>query len=177
MSQLKIGDHAPAFSLPGVDGQDHSLADHADKAAVAVIFSCNHCPYVLAWEDRMLRLQADYAPQGVQFLVINANNAQTHPQDSFEQMQVRAREKAFKFPYLHDESQAVAKAYGAQRTPEVFLFDGQGKLRYHGTIDDNYDDPNAVRKQYLKDALDAVLAGQTPMVESTPAVGCTIKWK
>ena len=177
MADLKLGNKAPAFALPGVDDKRHAMADYADKAAVVVIFSCNHCPYVRAWEDRMVQIQADYAGQGVQLIAINANDAIKYPADSFPQMKERAQAKGFNFPYLYDETQEVARAYGAQRTPEVFLFDNNRALRYHGVIDDNYDDPSAVRTHYLRQALDAVLANQVPPTAETPAVGCTIKWK
>ncbi len=177
MAKLKIGDKAIPFALPGVDDEEHSLADYSDKAVAVVVFSCNHCPYVRAWEDRMVRIQADYAGKGVQLLAISANDATKYPDDSFPKMKERAREKGFNFPYLYDETQEVARFYGAERTPEVFVFNNAGILQYHGAIDDNYDDPGAVTQQYLRDALDAVLAGQTPAVTETPPVGCTIKWK
>ncbi len=177
MAKLKIGDQAIPFTLPGVDDKTHSLSDYADKEAVVVIFSCNHCPYVRAWEDRMVQIQADYADKGVQLIAINANDATKYPDDSFPKMKERAREKGFNFPYLYDETQEVARAYGAERTPEVFLFDKNGTLRYHGAIDDNYENPNAVRRHYLREALDAVLAGQTPAITETPPVGCTVKWR
>ena len=174
---MNIGDAAIPFTLIGIDDKEHSLSDYSDKAAVAVIFSCNHCPYVLAWEDRMIQIQADYADKGVQLIAIGSNDSAKYPADSFANMKVHAAEKGFNFPYLRDRSQEIARAYGATRTPEVFLFDSAGVLQYHGTIDDNYEDPNAVRKHYLRDALDAILAGQTPPVQETPPVGCTIKWK
>ena len=177
MSNLKPGDRAIPFNLPGVDEKPHALTDYADKEAVAVIFSCNHCPYVRAWEDRMVQTQADYAATGVQLIAISSNDARKYPDDSFPEMKKRARDKGFNFPYLYDETQEIAGAYGAERTPEVFLFDKRGVLRYHGAIDDNYDDPRAVRSHYLRQALDAVLAEQTPPVAQTPPVGCTIKWK
>ena len=177
MAKLKPGDKAIPFKLPGVDGKEHALADYAGKKAVVVIFSCNHCPYVQAWEDRMVQIQADYADRGVQLVAINANDVQKYPEDSFLEMQKRAQQKGFNFPYLYDETQEVARAYGAERTPEVFLFDGEGVLRYHGAIDNNYDDPAAVRHAYLREALEAVLAGQAPPTSQTPPVGCTVKWK
>ena len=133
--------------------------------------------FVRAWEDRMIKIQSDYAAKGVQFIAINANDAQKYPDDSFPKMKERASEKGFNFPYLYDETQEIARAYGAERTPEVFLFDKNGTLRYHGAIDDNYDDPSAVQSQYLREALDAVLADQAPPTAQTPPVGCTIKWK
>lgn len=174
---LNIGDKAITFDLPGVDGKTYALDDFSDKNAVVVIFTCNHCPYVLAWEDRLLDIQREYADKGVQLVGICANDPVKYPADSFENMQKHAQEKGFNFPYLHDESQQVATAYGAERTPEIFLFDGGGTLRYHGTIDDNYDNPNAVQQTYFRDALDAVLAGQDPATPNTAPVGCTIKWK
>jgi peroxiredoxin len=177
MADIKLGENAKAFSLPGVDGSEHGLEDYKDKEALVVIFSCNHCPYVQAWEERMVQIQADYADRGVQLLAINPNDAEKYPTDSFEAMKKRAEGKQFNFPYLRDESQTVAQAYGAERTPEVFLFDSERVLRYHGAIDDNYDDPGAVQKPYLRDALDAVLAGEEPAVASTRPVGCTVKWK
>lgn len=178
MAKLKAGDRALPFTLIGVDDQQHALSDYADNAAaVAVIFSCNHCPYVRAWEDRMIQIQADYADKGVKLVAISANDASRYPDDSFPKMKARAQQKRFNFDYLYDETQAVARSYGAERTPEVFLFDKSGTLRYHGAIDDNYDDPTLVKNQYLRAALDAVLAGQTPPTAATRPVGCTIKWK
>ncbi|GAB4509754.1 MAG: thioredoxin family protein [Anaerolineae bacterium] len=174
---LFLGAAAVDFDLPGVDGRQHKLSDYADKQAVAVVFSCNHCPYVLAWEDRLIQLQADYADKGVQLILIGANDGEKYPADSFEKMQEHAEEKSFNFPYLRDETQEIARAYGAQRTPEIFLFDKSGVLRYHGTVDDSYDDPNAVTAPYFRNAIDAVLAGQAPEVADTAPVGCTIKWK
>jgi peroxiredoxin len=177
MANLQPGDQNILFSLPGVDEQFYSLSSYADKNAVVVVFTCNHCPWAQAWEGRLIQIQAEYGPKGVQILAINANDAVTHPGDSFEAMQQRAQEKGFNFPYLHDEEQAVAHAYGAERTPEVFVFDKAGILQYHGAVDDNADDPAAVQHAYLRDALDAVLAGQTPATAQTPPKGCTIKWK
>ena len=177
MANLKIGDKAIQFNHPGVDGKQHSLGQYVGKNAVVVIFSCNHCPYVRAWEDRMVQIQNEYANRGVQLIAINSNDVAKYPDDSFARMKERAREKKFTFPYLYDETQETAHAYGAERTPEVFVFDKKSTLRYHGTIDDNYDDPTAVKKRYLRDALDAVLAEKTISETETRPVGCTIKWK
>lgn len=176
MSNLKPGDNAISFALPGVDGQTHGLNDYRGKP-VAVIFTCNHCPYAQAWEDRMVQIQADYRDKGVQLIAISSNDAEKYPDDGFEAMKSRANEKNFNFPYLYDETQEVARAYGAERTPEVFVFDAAGTLRYHGAIDDNYEDPSAVKQTYLRDALDAVLVGNSVPTTETPPVGCTIKWK
>jgi peroxiredoxin len=177
VANLRSGDEAIAFELPGVDDCRHALADYADKEAVAVIFTCNHCPYARAWEDRIVQIQADYAERGVQVIAISANDPQKYPADSFPKMKERAQEKGFNFPYLFDESQEVARAYGAERTPEVFLFEKNRGLLYHGAVDDNYDDPRAVENHYLRDALDASLADKEPAVSETPPVGCTIKWR
>jgi len=177
MSNLKIGDKAIAFDLPGVDGKGHSLTAYAAKEAIVVVFTCNHCPYAQAWEDRLIQIQADYATRGVQLLAISANDAAKHPDDDFPKMKARAAAKGFNFPYLYDESQAVARAYGAQRTPEIFVFDKARALRYQGTVDDNYEEPTAVKTPYLRQALDAVLAGKAATTSETAPVGCTIKWK
>jgi len=174
---LAVGENAIPFDLPGVDGKNHTLADYSGKDAVAVIFTCNHCPYVLAWEDRLIAIQADYADKGVQLIGIGSNDAVKYPTDSFENMKTHASEKGFNFPYLRDESQDIARAYSAERTPEIFLFDKAGTLRYHGVVDDNYEDPAAVSATYFRDALDAVLAGEQPSVTDTKPIGCSIKWK
>lgn len=175
---LNIGGKRVPFRLKNVDGRIASSDDLASgKKALAVIFSCNHCPYVQAWEDRMIALGKTYQPKGVAFVLINANDPKKYSEDSFPEMVIRAKAKGYPFPYLHDEDQAIARAYGATRTPEVFLFDAQGVLRYHGRIDDNYENPQAVRSHDFRDALEAVLTGRTPAVADTVPIGCTIKWK
>ena len=177
MSKLKLGDKAPDFKLPGVDGQTHILHDYADKNALVVIFSCNHCPYVQAWEDRIINIQSNYMGDGIQLIAISTNDTAEYPADSFSEMIKRSSQKGFNFPYLYDESQTIAKAYGAERTPEVFVFDNTQKLAYHGAIDDNYEDPASVKEHYLRNALDAIISNATPSVPETPPIGCTIKWK
>ena len=174
---LSIGSSAPDFSLPGVDGETWSLSSFAEKPVLVVIFSCNHCPYVVAYEERMTELQRDYAERGVQLVAINPNNEKSHPADSFDKMVQRAKDRAFNFPYLRDESQDVARAYGARFTPEIFAFDKDRKLAYHGRIDDNYDDPFDVRRHDLREALDEILAGKPVSIADTEPVGCTVKWK
>jgi len=176
MKKIIIGDKAPEFTLPDTTGKEHSLADYPGKV-VAVIFSCNHCPYVRAWEDRMVDIQADYADKNVHILAINSNDARTYPADSYTNMKRRVEEKGFNFPYLRDETQDVARMFGAERTPEVFLFNEDDILAYHGAIDDNYDNPEGVGEHYLRDALDALLSGSSPDPVETKPVGCTIKWK
>jgi peroxiredoxin len=175
---LQIGQKGPDFTLPGVDGHAHTLSELVQsEQAVAVIFSCNHCPYVRAWEGRMKQIQRDYKDKGVTLVAVNSNDAVKYPDDGFEQMKQRAQQEGFNFLYLRDDSQRVARDYGGTHTPHVFLLDGNGVLRYRGAIDDHYDDPGAVQHVYLRDALDAVLAGKSPQITETQAVGCTIKWK
>jgi peroxiredoxin len=167
---------APPFSLPGGDGRTHSLGDYADAAVLVLIQSCNHCPYVQSWEGRMVGIQRDYADRGVRLVAVNSNDAGYQPADSFERMQERARAKAFNFDYLHDADQSLARALGSERTPEVFVFDRDRKLVYHGAIDDNREE-GLVTQRYLRAALDAVLEGRAPDVADTAPVGCTVKWK
>jgi peroxiredoxin len=173
---LALGSQAIRFRLPGVDGREHSLEDYAAAPALALIWSCNHCPYVRAWEGRMVEIQRDYGARGVRVIAINSNDADRHPDDSFEAMLARAESEGFNFDYLHDEDQSVARAYEPARTPEVFLFGPDRRLAYHGAIDDSRDD-RAVQENYLRNALDAVLAGREPPVADTPPVGCSVKWK
>lgn len=173
---MSIGQPAHEFSLKGVDAKTYSLADFADKPVLVVVFWCNHCPYVKAYEDRTIDIAKKYAEQ-VAFVAINANDPVKYPEDSFENMQRHAQEKGYPFPYLFDETQQVARAYQAERTPEFFVFDADRKLRYHGRLDDNLEQPNQVKQAYLREALDALLADREPPVTVTQPVGCTIKWK
>ncbi|MEO7993319.1 MAG: thioredoxin family protein [bacterium] len=173
---LAIGDPAPAFSLPGVDGRDWSLADFADKTVLVVIFSCNHCPYVQAYEDRIMAIQRDFGAQGAQVVAINSNETVHHPEDRFDLMVERSKMKGFNFPYLRDESQAVAHAYDAERTPQIFCFDNDRQLAYTGAIDDNYKEPSAATRNYLRGAITSLLAGQPVAEATTYAIGCSVKW-
>jgi len=178
MAKLLTGDSLIDFTLPATDGDTYHASEIAQKSkALAVVFTCNHCPYARAWEDRINQIARDYAGQGVFLLAINANDATKYPGDSFEQMVKRATEKQFVFPYLQDESQVVAHAYGAQRTPEFFIFDAAGKLCYHGSPDDNYEEGQAVKHSYVREALDAILADQEVTIPEAAVLGCTIKWK
>ncbi|MFO0774505.1 MAG: thioredoxin family protein [Nitrospiraceae bacterium] len=174
---MKIGDPALDFELPAVDGRTYSLASWADKSVLILVFSCNHCPYVHAYEDRLIAIQRDYGPRSVQLVAINANDATRYPDDNFAAMRRRAEEKAFNFPYLRDESQAVARAYDAAFTPELFVFDRERRLVYTGKIDDNWQAPAAVKRHFLRDAIESVLAGHRPAEPTTHAIGCTIKWR
>ena len=178
MANLRIGDTALDFTLPATDGKVYNLYEaFHNSRAVAVAFTCNHCPYAIAWEDRINAIARDYATRGVRLFAINSNNALTHPADSFEKMVKRANERHFAFPYLHDESQNVARSYGAERTPELFIFDATKTLRYHGAPDDNYEDEQAVKHHYAREALDATIAEREPALSETKPVGCSIKWK
>jgi peroxiredoxin len=170
-----IGAPAPGFRLPTTDGGEASLDDADGAPAVVVAFWCNHCPYVRAWEQRFNDIAREYSDRGVVTVAICANDATTHPADSLENMVVRAAEQRYVFAYARDESQRVARAYGAQRTPEVFVLDGGRNVAYHGAIDDD-PDPDRASRPYLREALDAVLEGRSPWRPETAPVGCTIKW-
>jgi peroxiredoxin len=173
---LALDERAPTFTLPGVDGQEHSLDDYRDSEVLVLIQSCNHCPYVLAWEGRMKAIQRDYADRGVRIVAFNSNDASRYAADSFDEMRKRSHSERFNFDYLHDEDQSLARALGSERTPEVFLFDRDRRLVYHGAIDDNRDE-GEVTTHYLRDALDAVLRGDQPEIGETTPVGCTVKWR
>ena len=169
-----IGDHAPTFALPDTEGITH---EPGDAPATVVVFTCNHCPYPLAWHDRIVAVARDYADHGVRVLAINSNDAERYPRDSPQAMSARVERGDFDgVPYLRDESQEVARAYDAKTTPDVFVLDAGGLLRYRGAPDSDCDDP-AQNAAYVRDALDAVLAGRDPDRPQTPPVGCSIKWK
>ena len=174
---IAIGDKAPEFELPDTDGASWSAPDGDGTAATVVVFTCNHCPYALAWHERIMDAAQDYADRGVRVLAINPNDAERYPRDSLEAMRTRVERGEFDgVPYLRDESQEVARAYDAKTTPDVYVLDPGGVLRYRGAPDGDYDDPtqNAV---FLRGALDAVLAGGEPDPAETTPVGCSIKWK
>jgi peroxiredoxin len=177
MKKLEIGQQASDFALPGVDGKDHSLSEFKDKPVVVVVFICNHCPYVQAYEDRLIGLQQMFAPRGVQFIAINANDSVAYPEDSFDNMVKRAQKKHFNFPYLRDETQRVAQAYGARYTPEAFVLNSKSRLRYIGRIDDNWQHPAKVKSRDLHSAIEAILAHKKVENPVTHAIGSTIKWK
>lgn len=174
---LQIGETAPDFNLPGVDGRMWSLADFSDKKLLVVVFSCNHCPFVIGSEDRMNDMYAQYAPKGVGMIAINSNEEVNHPTDDFDHMVERAKEKGYEFPYVRDESQEVATAYGALRTPHFFVFDKDRKLRYTGRMDDNPRQPGQETTHELRDALEDLLAGRPVQTPATNPIGCNVKWK
>ena len=170
---------APEFNLPGTDGKNHSLQAVKGARATIVVFSCNHCPYVLLNEDRLIKVASDYMGRGVGMVAINSNDSVAYPDDSFPEMKKRAAEKKFPFPYLHDADQKTARAYAATRTPHIFVFDADLRLAYTGAVDDdsNYKTRKVPEKLYLRDALDDLIAGRPVRVPETHAIGCTIKWK
>lgn len=176
-SKLKIGSAAPDFTLPAVDGNNYSIYSFKDSAVLAVMFTCNHCPYVQAYEDRIIQLQNEYNERGLSVVAINSNDITNYPDDSFEHMIDRAKQKGFNFPYLRDEDQTAADAYGATHTPETFLFNKERKLVYHGKIDDNWQEPDKVKNNYLKNAIEETLRGKEVSIPETYSIGCTIKWK
>ncbi len=178
---LRIGQTAPEFRLPGVDGEEYALASFENAAALVIGFTCNHCPYVIGSEDRIIALAARYSGRGVRLACINSNETENHPTDSFDAMVERAKAKGFPFPYLRDDSQDVARAYGALRTPHFYLFSrsagGRWELAYTGRLDDSPRTAGRETTHELADAVDAVLAGRTPAVQVTNPIGCNVKWK
>lgn len=175
-SGISVGERAPDFDLPDTEGGRHRLHDSDGAPATVVVFTCNHCPYALAWHDRIMEAGRDYAEEGVRFFAINPNDAARYPADSYEAMQARVREQDWPLPYLHDESQDVARAWGAKVTPDVFVLDGELRLRYRGAPDADHSDP-AQNAAWLREALDDVLTGSEPARSETDPVGCSIKWK
>jgi peroxiredoxin len=172
---LRSGDALPHFSLPSTDGMtvDSNLIR---DPVLAVVFTCNHCPYAVAYEDRLIKLAKHFDQEGAQFVLISSNDAANYPEDSFDAMKLRHDEKQFPFPYCYDESQTVARSFGALCTPHCFVFDGARRLRYKGRIDDNWKDPALVTEHNLRDAVAAIIAGNDPPFHEANAIGCSIKW-
>lgn len=173
---LQIGQSAPDFDLPGVDDRRYSLSSFKDAKVLVIAFWCNHCPYVVGSEDRMFKFVRDYQAKGVAVVAINANEDKDHPEDSYDKMIERSKKLGYGFPYLRDESQDTARAYGALRTPHFYVFDADRKLRYTGRMDDNPRTSGKETTRELRDAVDAVLAGRKPPVELTNPIGCNVKW-
>jgi peroxiredoxin len=184
-STLALGASAPDFNLPGVDGRNHSLKDFAGAKVLVVVFTCNHCPTAQYYEDRLKQIAADYRNQGVAVVAISPNDPKSvrldelgwsDLGDSFAEMKLRAKHQAYNFPYLYDgDTETVSRAYGPVATPHVFVFDAARTLRYVGAID-NSERPQSVQTRYLRDALEALLAGKEPPVAKTKVVGCSVKW-
>jgi peroxiredoxin len=178
-ADVSPGDRAPEFELFGVDYKYHSLQQYADSDAIVVVFTCNHCPYAKAYEDDLVNLAKEYQPKGIQFLAVNPNPADMVAEDGFPQMKKRAEEKGFPYPYLYDETQKVAQAYGATVTPHIFVVQYQKEgdesvpqVVYEGAVDNRHKDP-----RYLKNALDAILAGEEIEKEKTAQFGCSVKYR
>jgi peroxiredoxin len=176
----KIGDTVKDFKLKNVDGKMVSLADYEDAKGFIVIFTCNHCPYSVAYQDRIIEIDQKYKAKGYPVIAINPNDAELYPSDSYENMIVRAKEKAFPFPYLYDAKQEVYRKFGATKTPHVFILSnkaGKYTLEYKGAIDDNYKDAAQAKVHYVNDVVDTLLQGKKPKMTETKAIGCGIKTK
>jgi peroxiredoxin len=175
---IPLGSNAYPFTLKGIDGKDYSLEDLAkNKKAILIMFICNHCPYVKAIENRISKLSKFFKNEPVQFIGICSNDSINYPEDSKENLLLQAKRAQFDFPYLIDETQEVAKNYGAVCTPDFFLFDSNLKLSYRGRLDDSWKDETKVTKEELKDAIIKLLNGETPDPHQLPSLGCSIKWK
>jgi peroxiredoxin len=174
----KVGDIATDFSLKNVDNKKVSLKDIKDAKGYIVVFTCNHCPYAIAYEDRIIALDKKYKKLGYPVVAINPNNPEKQKDDSFAKMQERAKEKSFSFPYLLDEGQKIYPQYGATKTPHVYVLQKTAKgnvVKYIGAIDDNYEDAAAVKTKYVENAVDALVKGKEVSVKETKAIGCSIK--
>jgi peroxiredoxin len=176
----KVGDKAASFKLKNTDGKLVSTSDYPSAKGFIIVFTCNHCPYAKAYQDRIIALDKKYKSKGYPVIAINSNDVATNAEDSYENMIVRAKEKGFTFPYLHDETGDVCRKFGATRTPQVFVLEKKGSdllVRYTGAIDDNSQDAAKVTAPYLANAVEALLAGNTPNPASTKAIGCGISLK
>jgi peroxiredoxin len=171
-----IGSPAPPLALPDTSGETRALPQPGEAPATVVVWTCNHCPYALAWHDRIVDAARDYAGSSVRFLAVNSNDADRYPGDSPEAMRERFERERWPFPYLWDESQEAARAWRAKVTPHVFVLDGELRLRYEGAPDADHQDPSQ-RAAWLRAALDAVLAGAEPQPAHTEPIGCSVKWK
>jgi peroxiredoxin len=172
----KVGDQAPELELPDTEGATHALPKPGEAPATVVFWTCNHCPYALAWHDRLAQVARDYEARRVRFFAVNSNDAERYPRDSLEAMRERVREEDWPFPYLHDESQQAARDWAAQVTPHVYVLDGDLRVRYEGAPDADHMDP-ARNAAWLREALDEVLSGGQVSRAETEPVGCSIKWK
>ena len=174
-TMVSLDSKAPYFNLPNTDGTNTSI-DNFSSEILVVIFTCNHCPYAKAVEDRLIDLANNYA-SNVEFVLISSNDAENYPADSPEKMAEQAKNKNYPFPYLFDETQEVANAYSAVCTPDIFLYDSDRKLKYRGRFDDNWQNADQVKREELKMAIDAILSNREVDFEQIPSMGCNIKWK
>jgi len=175
-ASLQIGDLAPPLELPDTAGRLTTLPFPGEAPATVVVWTSNHCPYAIAWHDRLMDVARDYAEQGVRTVHVNSNDPERKPADSYEAMQQRVRDEEWACPYLHDDSQDAARAWGPLTTPDVFVLDTDLRLRYRGAPDADYDDP-AQEASWMRAALDAVISGGVPEPAETKPVGCSLKWK
>jgi peroxiredoxin len=173
----ELGAPCPGFQLPAVDGKTYARDDFAAAPVLCVMFICNHCPYVKAVEDRIIRLARDFAGRGVQVVAVCSNDAESYPDDAFDKLRERWRDKGYGFPYLHDEAQDLARAFGAVCTPDIFVYDRSRKLAYRGRIDDSWKDESKVTRHELAEALEALVTGGAPSPQQRPSMGCSIKWR
>lgn len=176
----EVGDEAADFKLKNIDGKMVSLSDFKNAKGFIVVFTCNHCPYAKKYEDRIIELDKKYKSQGYPVIAINPNDPNVQPEDSYQQMIERAKQKGFTFPYLVDEGQKIYPQYGATKTPHVFVLEkenGKNIVKYIGAIDNNYDNPNDVSEYYAQDAVNALIKGEPVKMTKTVAIGCTIKVK
>lgn len=174
----KLGDTVEDFSLKNVNGKKVAMSDYKDAKGFIVIFTCNHCPYAVAYEDRIIALDKKFSKLGYPVIAINPNNPDKQKEDSYDLMKVRAKEKGFTFPYLFDDGQKIFPKFGATKTPHVYVLQKTEKgnvVQYIGAIDDNYEDEKAVKQTYVQDAVDALLKGKEVPVRQTKAIGCSIK--
>lgn len=174
--RVALGATSPDFTLPATDGKEYSFTRQKGAKGTVVVFACNHCPYVMAYDERINALAEEFQPKGVAFFVINANDTKNYPEDSFAKMKEKTKKLTLAYPYLRDETQKVATEYGAGCTPEVFCFDAQAKLCYTGRVDDNMEEPTKVKQRYLWEACNALVNGATPLTKETHPIGCSIKW-
>jgi peroxiredoxin len=178
MKTITPGATLPKFeNLKGIDDILYASDSFGEAPLLLIIFTCNHCPYAKAYEDRIIGLVKNYKQKGLATIAINSNDDKHYPEDSFDEMVKRANQKSFPFPYVRDEDQSVARAFGASHTPEFFLFDQERKLRYHGRYDDNWREPDNVTRRYLQEAIETLLGGQVVAEPEVYAIGCTIKWR
>lgn len=177
---FQVGDLATNFSLPGVDGKMVSMDDFGDAKGIILVFTCNTCPYAKAYESRIMDLDKNYSSKGFPVIAINPNDITQSPGDSMEEMIARSQSKQYTFPYLRDNNQEVTKAYGASKTPHVYVLNkeakGKYRIEYIGAIDDSPREPADVKEKYVEEAINSLLAGTKPIVTEKRAIGCTIKW-
>ena len=176
-----VGDYVKDFKLPNIDGKMVSMDNYGDAKGIVIVFTCNTCPYAKAYESRIMDLDKNYAGKGFPVIAINPNDVTKKPEDAVDYMKKRSNEKGYSFPYLRDDSQEVAKAFGATKTPHVYVLNkeaaGKYKVEFVGAIDDSPNDASDVSETYVEDAINALLSGNKPSVTEKRAIGCTIKWK